>query len=1030
LNCKDVEYIAVGDIIDLKLDRIVSPFCSGQNGLGSIYVNVDVSCNEAQTYAWVNTANPTVVISTSQDLINVPPAEYELTVTYGPCTETLVYDLGITHIVDGDTVWDSGSSTDGVITINGSLTTTSQNLIFGDDIAVIASPTNTTWTVENSNLVFAGPLEIELRAASGSGVINSTLVGHNTVFTAGCDSYWDGIQVMAALILNDLDETRSSATLQSCHINYAYDGVRNHRENMNNAPVNTIATDNLGTGQIHSTSVGGNLLLTNCFFHNNHRDVHITGGTNSNSYSDYHPLIEDCLSLLDDSNLGDVSERVLIEGSRGARIYRSNFLNEDLSLLNAQELICIRASENLYTAVSLNGAKFRLVDDTPVEEGVGRARISGFTRGVSSKNIGSFFTLEDIYIDGMQFECYRGVFTERPHNLKVYRNTFLDIPVGYPFDPGAPANDPTRIVLSNNSNETPFETGGVQNPQASYGCYAIMSMTSMDIQENIFDHDNPDVDMRYGLICTNTGGNSTSVRLNDFRRNDFACAFQGNNRNNATLEATSIGLKFSCNHFAANSNGTSILDMQNKKDVIIVPMGLSNQGVQTWQNGGTANMTANNKWSQSSDATIDDIHENISGVTHNYRESVPTDIPQEYTGVVLQGSTQTNDCSSDIGPPVLASEGGGEFMTMRQSVEVDLELKKMEYLEIVDDGDTEGLTEEVIYTTYSEALELYYELLSKSPALSDEVMIEAIKKEYDLPAPLLTQILTANPSSAKSERVQKELDQRMLPLDEWQKQQIMAGLEIVSQKESLEEEMGALLTERSEAVNLQIEAIKCNDMILDKVQAVVEVLDPINYFSDRQLFIQLLKEMGMTVEAIESLENIPLDFKVDGSLLLEINQLISVWETESLLKGMEAPALSDSQQEMLKEIFFTSNSWASGEALSVLRLYSDFTYIEPILEDGVPGNRALGIECDMDHMEYLIYPNPTANWCVFERIDASEVFDLCLVDGNGRIIRHETMTIGQKQLLIETGLLTSGSYLIQVKDIHKSIRWQSTLIKL
>ncbi len=79
-----------------------------------------------------------------------------------------------------------------------------------------------------------------------------------------------------------------------------------------------------------------------------------------------------------------------------------------------------------------------------------------------------------------------------------------------------------------------------------------------------------------------------------------------------------------------------------------------------------------------------------------------------------------------------------------------------------------------------------YDLMQVSPNLSEEVMIEAINKEYELPASLLTLILNSNPHAAKSGRVQKELDERMQPLEEYQRAMIDEGLDLVSFKEELE----------------------------------------------------------------------------------------------------------------------------------------------------------------------------------------------------------------------------------------------------
>jgi hypothetical protein len=117
------------------------------------------------------------------------------------------------------------------------------------------------------------------------------------------------------------------------------------------------------------------------------------------------------------------------------------------------------------------------------------------------------------------------------------------------------------------------------------------------------------------------------------------------------------------------------------------------------------------------------------------------------------------------------------------------------YNQLVDGGNTQELKQDVESANYYNAIALYDELVQLSPALSEEVMIAAIQKETELPAPLITAILSANPSAAKNLAVWKAIEDRSEPLDAYQKNLIKQGYYQTSIKESLESQMSALTTE-------------------------------------------------------------------------------------------------------------------------------------------------------------------------------------------------------------------------------------------
>jgi len=72
--------------------------------------------------------------------------------------------------------------------------------------------------------------------------------------------------------------------------------------------------------------------------------------------------------------------------------------------------------------------------------------------------------------------------------------------------------------------------------------------------------------------------------------------------------------------------------------------------------------------------------------------------------VQLLGSTQANTCTSEIDVPFLEFQGNEDVSALRQNTEIELNSLIQTYDALIDGGDTESLTDEVVYSTYTEAL--------------------------------------------------------------------------------------------------------------------------------------------------------------------------------------------------------------------------------------------------------------------------------------------------------------------------------------
>ena len=98
---------------------------------------------------------------------------------------------------------------------------------------------------------------------------------------------------------------------------------------------------------------------------------------------------------------------------------------------------------------------------------------------------------------------------------------------------------------------------------------------------------------------------------------------------------------------------------------------------------------------------------------------------------------------------------------------------------LIDGGNTGQLKSEIDLSTPQETCDIYNDLILKSPYLSDTTMVSAVKKENVLSSEMVTNILSSNPQSAKSDTVLSQVGLRVNQLTEDQMADVMQGLDTV-----------------------------------------------------------------------------------------------------------------------------------------------------------------------------------------------------------------------------------------------------------
>jgi Secretion system C-terminal sorting domain len=345
---------------------------------------------------------------------------------------------------------------------------------------------------------------------------------------------------------------------------------------------------------------------------------------------------------------------------------------------------------------------------------------------------------------------------------------------------------------------------------------------------------------------------------------------------------------------------------------------------------------------------------------------------------------------------------------------------KSAYDLLIDGGNTDVTLERIDEAQYAEAFELYNELMSKSPALSREVMLEIIRKETELPAVLLTAILIANPSAAKDAVIQKELDERYNPLTTYQRSLIDQGLSVLSSKENMEAAMTNIQSEYYQLLNYEYLRLAEDASVVD-LQAARETLigldtDPhglwfkTNWLAGQNRFAEAYT-IGM--EAVAGLRP-KSDHQLDWNNYLNLLQSLIAWTANPDF------SLSDAEQKNLVEQMDDGQPSTKSLILQTLIQYGnydlEFDTSYPIDE---LGTRSLDRSKSEHTPNWLsLYPNPVDEYFAIRLYDAptSSEAGYVITDMTGRSIINGRLNSNNLEIIVNSKDLKAGSYILCIWD--------------
>jgi hypothetical protein len=244
-------------------------------------------------------------------------------------------------------------------------------------------------------------------------------------------------------------------------------------------------------------------------------------------------------------------------------------------------------------------------------------------------------------------------------------------------------------------------------------------------------------------------------------------------------------------------------------------------------------------------------------------------------------------CPSNLTPP---GGGHGEEALRGMKAEAEQQADSTQNLinTLKDAGDTETLHWDVSMSAPWQSMEVYTELMSVSPYVSDTVLGAAIEKENVLVDAMIRDVMVANTHSAKSSELMQLLEQRLQPLPDYMVEEILEGRSIISVYEELKS--GLLYYNRK---NIHYQNQLAQIYLKDALSTTASTDSLVNmYISSGQagLWYQaafLRHEQNQVVEATSILNSLPATFNLDPEQLAIHSDIVLLLEQAGTLQGQE-----------------------------------------------------------------------------------------------------------------------------------------------
>jgi len=524
-----------------------------------------------------------------------------------------------------------------------------------------------------------------------------------------------------------------------------------------------------------------------------------------------------------------------------------------------------------------------------------------------------------------------------------------------------------------------------------------------------------------GLCVNNSGNDNNTVYNNTFQNLYIGVLAQNHNRSNESRD----GLEIKCNEF---------FNIEYDIAITAYDPALPTSGIKVNQGTDQSHITApaGNIFSPYNDpATLEawDIYtetDNTINYWYHANQNGYDLIPDSVTlyWVNVNGNDDAGIFIQDSACPSNFLVGGGiedlKNMVADNNYKADSVSNLLSLL--VDGGDTDATNTDVETAWPDQTMEIRDDLLSKSPYLSDTVMVTTVQQQEVLPAAIVTEILTANPQSAKSDHVLDEVYARN-DITNSQIDQIEANNMVTGAKESLEISKAHYIGQRTYALNRLIAAYKTDTSIVSSVDSIINLLNQQDFAKAKyQLAFEYLAkgELQLAQDILQAIDD---NYELDAQALnkhaqLEAYMAVMVQLAQS---GNNIFQLNTAQKASLYNIYQNSNARAGAWAMNILCTVDTLSYKENYLLPTTGNKTSIVKRKRPDNQVFKnsklkVYPNPAKDYVIVEYQLAGDADKAVvkIIDNNGFIRQTIEQENSYGFTVIDTRSLETGTYICHV----------------
>jgi hypothetical protein len=992
----------------------VAPNCNGS-------IDLTISGTAPYNISW---SGPSGFSSNTEDLSGLCPGNYAVTVIdANNCTGTATFTVGL----EGADVVTGGTSTAAnVITAN----TTWNPAYFGGQTTVIVDAdvvVNAGVSLTINNLIVLVTPGHCIRANNLSSIMTN-----NSTFDVICGDTWHGFEILGggstAAITN-----RGYLGMNNCITRHAECGIRNYQPSNYPYPYSG------------PTNNGGNIEASSSSFEDNIFDLDIRLFT-SNNDNNRSAKFENCDFVL--NNLPARSYTFGFIGPSNTPPFDTypRLLDGPMQtsfLVTHQRILCTGVNRTLFLDCRLlnqnaNYANFfgscglRITNASITWEGTWpgdnfntssySSEITGWRRGVTATGFTAISGANNpifnrINFNNTLFQCHQGISGLGSFGLDARNNVFT-------WYPNAGFNHLAALggtlaqfygIRFNNSSQTNLNI----NPQEyiiAHNAFVPPTFPNVNFTSK-------------GVHAYDCGSLNNYIIDNTFINCQIGILAELSNRS----VAGNTGMRYECNTFINTASlsqqvrDISIIGNASASGNNFAKLGVHNLQQRSFEPA-IGTFSAGNKFIQSIHSlTLDDIRTDGGNPLIPTPPAIP---PHTYFVHPLTEVNAANQAivNGDLTLPEMTSNAHTPFFDLVQpnqcgytwqppnqpniqnlvNLRTSKSLLESTLQSIVDGGDTDAMLFEIDGATYQNALTLFEELMMASPSLSQDVLIAAIQKEFELPKPLLALVLQSNPEAAKDPKIHQAISERNDPLTEYQHTQFLSGKYWLSNKE--------ILTQQIAATDAQIEKEIFNLIILGfDSNSLMATLDE-NNPNEAKLKAEILASSGQIQESI--------GMTAHQLTLQKIDDVVSTSETYATLLEIRHQTLSNGIHQLspsnLDKLLAIWNNNTGG--------FGDLAYLYLVIFAGYPEldipeaheQRSLEVAAEVQPPLVIknnlrIWPNPASEFIQIQIENPNlEPCEIMILDGFGKEVLRSKLDVLQTEVLVDIKEIPIGRYFVKI----------------